>query len=98
MHFIVNYIPYGRENAISRKDLAAAAGTNDREARRQIQKAREDGFLIMNRQDGGGYYLATEHDLDDLQRQFLQDTSRAMAILKRRKEIRRILKAAGRPV
>ena len=86
MHTILQYIPYGREHAISRRDLANAIGTTDRVMRQCIQRAREDGILIMNRQDGGGYYLACESDLDDLQRQYAQDSARAMSILRRRKE------------
>ena len=37
-------------------------------------------------------------DLDEIERQYKQNTARAMSILARRKEIRRRLKAAGRKV
>ena len=95
---IAAYIPYGANHAISRKDLVCITGLNDRAVRAQIQKAREEGFLILNKQNGAGYFLATETDIDELQRQYAQDSARALAILRRRKAIRRILKEAGRPV
>lgn len=37
---IVKYIPYGRENAISRDDLAIKVGCSDRIMRDLISKAR----------------------------------------------------------
>lgn len=38
---IVKYIPYGRENAISRDDLAIKVGCSDRIMRDLISKARK---------------------------------------------------------
>lgn len=95
---ITDYIPHGRENAVSRGYLCALTGLSDRSVRAAIEQARNDGALILNDQDGFGYYQADIRDLDALQRQYRQDTARAMALLKRRKHIRRILKEAGRPV
>ena len=90
------YIPVGKSRAISRGDLAGIVGLNDRETRREIQHARERGALIMNDQDGKGYYRIGPDDLDTAERQYWQDTARAMAILKRRKALHAILKEAGR--
>jgi biotin operon repressor len=92
---ILSLIPTGHENAIPRARLAAVLGVSDRRCRRLVQEARDAGAIILNRQDGRGYYLATAADVEDLQRQYRQDTSRAMAILKRRKTIRGILKECG---
>ena len=50
--------------------------------------------MICN--DGEGYYQTEE--LGDLYRQYKRDTARAMSILKSRKPMRDVLKAAGRPV
>ena len=89
-------IPYGRDNAISRSMLAITMGTSDRRVRDLIEAARREGLIIINAQDGRGYYQT--NDLDEIARQYRQDTARAMSILKRRKTMRRLLKEAGREV
>ena len=53
-------------------------------------------YSDINRNDGEGYYQTEE--LGDLYRQYKRDTARAMSILKARKPMRDVLKAAGRPV
>ena len=89
-------IPEGKENAVSRAALCAASGYSDRLIRRIIAQLREEGYMILNRQDGKGYYISD--DPDEIERQYRQDTARAMSILKRRKNMRKFLKEAGRPV
>ena len=83
----------GHSNAISRKELALSMDMSDRAVRELIEKARGEGCLIMNKQDGMGYYLA--NDLEELINQYEQDTRRALSILFRRKTIRKKLKEAG---
>lgn len=95
---LMDVLQRGREHAVTRERLAYELCTHDRAVRRMIQAARDDGALILNAGDGRGYYLADADDLDELERQYRQDTARAMSILKRRKEMRRILKEAGRSV
>lgn len=87
-------IPNGRRNAISREDLAAALHTTDRKMRKAVAEAKKQGLMICN--DGDGYYQSDE--LSDLWRQYRRETARAMSILKARKPMREVLKAAGRPV
>ena len=87
-------IPIGRRNAISREDLAAALHTTDRKMRKAVAEAKKQGLMICN--DGDGYYQSDE--LSDLYRQYKRETARAMSILKARKPMRDVLKAAGRPV
>lgn len=87
-------IPIGRRNAISREDLAAAMHTTDRKMRKAVAEAKKQGLMICN--DGDGYYQSDE--LNDLWRQYRRETARAMSILKARKPMRAVLKAAGRPV
>lgn len=90
---IINYIPFGKENAIRRADLVIKTGMSDRKVREEIEKARRDGHIIINRQDGRGYYRT--NDISEIKSQYWQDTARALSILARRKEMRRILKEAG---
>ena len=61
---IVKYIPYGRENAISRDDLAIKVGCSDRIMRDLISKARKK-TVIINIQNGSGYYRPTENVTKD---------------------------------
>lgn len=91
---IAALIPHGRRNAISREDLAAALHTTDRKMRKAVAEAKKQGVMICN--DGDGYYQSDE--LSDLWRQYRRETARAMSILKARKPMREVLKAAGRPV
>ena len=86
-------IPFGRENAIKREDLASKLGLSDRVMRNAIEDARREGLFILNAQDGRGYFRTT--DLAELKRQYDSDTARALSILARRKPIRDALKAAG---
>ena len=83
----------GQEKAISRKKLANEMDMSDRAVRALIEKARDEGCMILNKQDGKGYYLPD--NVDDILAQYTQDTNRAMAILKRRKHMRKYLKEAG---
>lgn len=95
---IIELIPVGRENAVSREILAERSGMSDRIVRKCIESARNAGAIILNEQDGKGYYRVGEDDIDAIERQYRQDTARAMSLLKRRKTMRRILKEAGRDV
>lgn len=89
-------IPEDEEHAVTRTQLSIRLGLSDRVVRRAIEEARADGLLICNAQDGRGYYQSK--DIAALRRQYLQDTARAMAILKRRKPLRDYLKAQGEEV
>lgn len=90
------YIPIGKENAVSREFLRTMTGLPDRKVRQMIEASRDEGHIIINDQDGRGYYQPS--DIDEIERQYWQDTRRALSILKRRKHARRILKEAGRNV
>ena len=90
---LVSVLKQGHESAITRQTLCNTMQMSDRKMRALIEKARDEGVLILNEQDGKGYYLPKS--IKDIERQYRQDTSRAMAILKRRKHMRKILKEAN---
>ena len=94
MNDIVNHIPYGRENAIRRDKLCRIAGLGDRAMREEIEKARHDGIIILNDQDGKGYFRSD--DIEDIYRQYKQNRSRARSILHQNTPLRRVLREAGR--
>ena len=74
---IVDYIPVGSKNAISRQNLCIATGMNDRAVREAISKARRT-TCICNAQDGKGYYIPD--DLKDARDFLKQESSRAKSI------------------
>ena len=59
-------IPFGRENAVSRKDLMQMTGLSDREVRRTIAELRavDDGsdMVIVSVSRSGGYYRTDNID------------------------------------
>jgi len=82
---VVAAIPYGKQNAITRAELAAAV-------RRCIEQARDEGYFIVNGERGG---YALEVDLDAITAQYRIDHARALSILKRIKHMRRYLVKNG---
>lgn len=56
MNTITDYIPFGHDNAISRKKLAQLTGLEDASMRKMIMRARLEGSVIIPRFDGGGYF------------------------------------------
>lgn len=86
---ITDYIPIGKENAITRAQLCALTGLSDRAVRQLIEVARIEGEVIINNQDGKGYYIS--NDPEDIRRQMASNRSRAMSILRQQKYLRRKL-------
>ena len=62
-HGIVDYIPKGKDNKISRQSLALCTGLPDRSVRRHISAARADGHAIVGDPNGGYYMAETEADV-----------------------------------
>ena len=92
---ITAYIPEGRERAVTRKHLCAVTGLSDRTVRREIEEARRRGAIIINTQDGMGYFQTD--DVAEIKRQYAQNERRATAILAQQKHLRRKMKAAAPP-
>ena len=95
---ILSLIPQGKKNAISRTELRYIAQLNDRAMRELIEQERRNGAIILNLQDGRGYYRPAPDELDDVLRQYKQNDRRAMSILVQQKHLRRALKQAGEKV
>ena len=93
---LIAHIPFGRENAVSRDYLAMLLGVTDREMRRLINQARNEGHIIINDQNGRGYYQSD--DPDHIAKQYKQNQRRALSILVQQKHLRKRLKEAGREV
>lgn len=82
---IIDLIPFGKENAISRKRLLQECITKglvedtisdpDRKMRQLIEKARRD-YVILNCSDGAGYYRVSKDDILELQKYIRQEENR----------------------
>lgn len=62
---ILDYIPIGHENAVSRRWLQTATHMSDRMVRRLIAEVNKndcDAELIINLQDGRGYFQPAENE------------------------------------
>jgi len=90
---IENYIPFGKSNAISRTSLCSVVGLSDRIIRSRIEEARRRGIIIINTQNGRGYFRT--RNLDDIKCQYLLNKSRANAILSQQKFLLIHLHEAG---
>ena len=61
---ITDFIPIGRENAISMADLANCLGVTERTVRKHIEAERRNGKVICSSTDEGvsGYFLPADID------------------------------------
>lgn len=85
---ILELIPYGKENAISRKMLTAKCldeglipsevTDKDRYMRQLITDTRQYAAIVYREE--GGYYLPTENDIEDLRKYVQTEQKRAVAI------------------
>lgn len=92
MRKITSYIPTSKEAAVSREMLCQWTGLPDRAVRERIEKARQDGVMILS--FGNGYYIS--EDLDEIARYYKQEDRRARSIHYRLGPMRKKLKEAGK--
>ena len=94
---ILDFIPTGSRNAISRKYLNAVLRLSDRKIREMIHFARRK-IPILNLQDGNGYFIPdmnSENDINLLVQFVRQEESRLKSIAWALREARRTLKNCG---
>lgn len=96
---IIDYIPKGYENAISRKALSNITGLNDRVIRNMIEEARRETIIISNN-DGSGYWLYPDNPTDKekelLERFVKQQESRAKSIFYALRPARLMMKGGAK--
>lgn len=87
---ILEHIPFGKENAVSRDYLAGLYGggeSGDRKAREAIEKARLT-HVIINAQNGKGYFQPKDNEGYLVEKQYRQTDHRANSINRQRRAIR----------
>lgn len=78
---IVDYIPFGRENAVTRAQLRSRTGIDDRTIRDMIAAARRD-TVILNMQDGKGYFRPLPEEINYVKAHERQESARIMSQIK----------------
>jgi hypothetical protein len=86
---VTQHIQVGRKSAVTRKTLMAKTGFTDRTVRGQIEAAVNDGMLIVNLGEGGGYYVPD--DDADIIRYYQQECHRIRSIAAKLRPFRRYL-------
>lgn len=90
---ISDYIPTGRENAVTRTELCAKTGMSDRRVRRLIAEERALGMPIVSCSRSAGYYMAeTEAEKQIILREL---GSRIAKMAKTYRAIRSTVQAEG---
>ena len=87
---IVELIPYGHENAISRKELSAVSGLRDRKMREEIEKATRGGEIIINL-DSGYFRYKDERDLPYLEAYYNREMARGWSNINKCRAIRKFI-------
>lgn len=92
---IEELIPTGKKNAISRQYLLTLCkehgiANSDREMRRLIQEERATS-MILNMQDGNGYFKPCKDDLAELKHYVSQESKRGISIMKNLKMANNLL-------
>ena len=59
---ILQYIPAGKENAISRAELVLRTGLDDRTVRNEIKRLVKTGVPILSSSHSRGYWLSDDID------------------------------------
>lgn len=92
---IIKYIPFGKENAIGRHELAIKVGCSDRTMRDLINSARKRE-VIVNIQNGNGYYRPTKDDVGEVEQFKRQEENRAKDIFKGLQPVRKFLNGVNK--
>lgn len=74
---ILDLIPYGKQNAVSRSDLVKQSRLSDREVREEISQLRRETPILSF---GGGYFRPTKEEKPLVEKWIKQETARGKSI------------------
>lgn len=89
---ILDYIPTGHKNAITRHELCIKTGYSDRKVRDLIEEACTREHPILNLQDGRGYFLPDKNEMPLVRLYRNQENRRTASIRKRVSELDKYIK------
>ena len=87
----IDDIPIGKKNAVRRKTLSMRFNITDSELRKEIKKLRQE-YVILNLQDGNGYFRPSKDDIEHVKKFKQQEEKRAKSIFWTLKPVREFLK------
>lgn len=82
---VLDYIPYGKNNAISRERLAQLSGMGDRWMRKEIERLRSEGHVILSSSHGKGYWRSD--DASEIGRYIAENKSRIRMLYKTNRKL-----------
>ena len=86
---IIEYIPMGHDNLITREELVRRTGESDRKIRMAIRSAQNAGHEIIN-VDGGYFRYKDEDDLPYLRTYYMRERARAHDCMLKQRIVRRM--------
>ena len=86
---ITDYIPTGQNNAVSADSLCTALNIDRRTVRRLISSAQENGAVILNMQDGRGYFVPADDESQLVDDYIKQESARARSIFRKLRTARK---------
>ena len=89
---IIDYIPVGHKNAVTRKQLVILTGLSDRKIRNMIQEECNREHPILNMQDGKGYFQPAYDEMHLVRLYRVQENHRTLTNRKKVSEIDKYLK------
>ena len=95
MFDILQYIPVGHRNAVTREYLSAVTGLSDRKVRDLIEKACTREHPILNMQDGKGYFQPAKNEIHLARIYRAQENRRTLRIRNKVTEIDKYIKSAS---
>ncbi len=91
---LLDLIPYGEKNAISRTMLRVKSGLTDRAMREEISRLRRE-HPILNSQEGNGYFRPLPEEVQKVEKWLSQEGHRAKSIFWSQKGAREFMKEVG---
>ena len=86
---ITDYIPKGQNNAVSADSLCTALNIDRRTVRRLISSAQENVAVILNMQDGRGYFVPADDESQLVDDYIKQESARARSIFRKLRTARK---------
>lgn len=86
---LLDYIPTGRENAVTRTELMALTGYPDRTVRKEIERLRTEGVPIISLSDHPGYWMAER--VEEIERYLRECDARTRTQSRTNAKLRRLV-------
>lgn len=87
---LIDLIPAGHENAVSRKELVRISGLPDRKVRKLIEGYTREGSIVINLEDGYFRYC-DDSDVPYLESYYRREMARGWSIINKCRAIRKFL-------